>query len=118
MVGDVTIDTTDQNLFKGFATIAISHDTRLGFIPEHGLSLLEVIRCIPGMARLLGQLGVATRCLRGEANQARDSQQQSLETTVVIHPGEQNLLDEFLDNSIANQTTRKISSSLSSHMVP
>ena len=83
-----------------YGAILTSADSRLGFLPVAGLTLLEIVAHIPGMARLLSQMGVEPRIIRAHTHLLVTEGQ--TQTRVTIHPGEEALIDEFLDNVLVN----------------
>ena len=99
MVADITSQLQGSNTL-GYGAIALSQDSRLGYLPEGGVALLDILKYIPGMARLLSQMGVLPRIVRTHVNQKNIGTAST--TSIVIHPGDKNLIDEFLHNIIVN----------------
>lgn len=100
MVADHTIH-TQTGAIATYGVVASSQDSRLGYLSDEGITLLEALRYIPGMSRLLSRMGLMMRTLRTHVRKVTQGNQ-SFTLNITIHPNHKILVDEFLDNVKVN----------------
>jgi hypothetical protein len=88
-----------------FRAVLSAQDKRLPMLPENGISLLEGLRMSPGMMHFLQSFGITPDLVRGrlmfsETVQTVEPPNWRSLLTIVIHPGEEKIIQRLFDNVI------------------
>jgi hypothetical protein len=82
----------------GYAAILFPSDTCLRSLPPAGLSLLECVQRIPGMAETTASFGIEPDIVRARLTLTKTHSPQRSAFDLVVHPGPSETLSRFLEN--------------------
>lgn len=84
----------ENSTTTGFSTAFVGNNERLELIPSGGITLLDCYRSIPGMADFVMHRGIRPALARATINSAENYVKKTLSNALIIHPENQNILDD------------------------